>query len=156
MFENKTNITDFRIKQLLGKAFEFCLIAFNAGVFCVYGIMKVIGGQLASLSSSEKYHHALVSDLKPVNLMWLFHAASPVYAKSIGLAQIFATVLICIPITRKIGLLLYLFLISQIVLINFCFDITVVTKYLSLLLLLNTCVLIYLYRSSYKILFVFQ
>lgn len=140
--------------QIPIKILKFCLILFNSFVFSLYGVMKIVGLQLVPPSSSERYYHVLVNELKPVNLMWLFHSASPVYAKSIGIAQVVAAILICIPKTRKIGLLFYLFQVSQIVLINFCFDITVVTKFLSVILLLNTCFLIYLYRDGYKKLFI--
>lgn len=154
MLERKTNTNVVRSKYVLIKISKFCLIGFNASVFCLYGLMKIIGWQLDFQINSEKYYNTMVKNLEPVNFMWLFHSVSVPYAKSIGAAQLLAAALICIPFTRKIGLLFYLFLISQIVLINFCFDITIVTKYLSVLLLLNTCFLIYLYRSSYKFLFV--
>ena len=128
------------------------LITFNSLVFSFYGVMKLLGYQLSLELSSQKYEGVFVNDLKPVNLMWRFYAVSPLYAKAIGLAQLLSAVLILLPKTRKIGLILFLFQITQIIFINFCFDITIITKIISVVLLINTLFLIYIYRNTYKVL----
>jgi len=139
----KKNIMVIKITRII-------LIAFNACVFSIYGLAKLLGYQFSIHQSSLSYDNTLVKDLRPISLMWRFHAISPIYSKIIALSQLLAVLLICIPKTRKIGLIFYLFQISQIVSINFCFGLPIGTKLLSSILMLNTVFLIYTYRNNYK------
>jgi hypothetical protein len=137
-----------KFKDILKKVFIIVLLSFNALVFSIYGTLKLSGTQLGLKGSHHKEY--IMKELLPVNFMWRCHAISRVYALSIGLSQILASLLILIPFTRKFGLLYYLYNVFQIVLINYCFELTIEVMLTSSLLLMNILILIYIYLPKYK------
>jgi uncharacterized membrane protein YphA (DoxX/SURF4 family) len=119
-----------------------------AGVFILYGVLKLLRLQLATGDLSDMHF----GDASPMLVTWHFFNLSPLYHNAIGIAQIITGVLLIVPRTAAIGALCFFVIILNIVLINFGYDIATDVKVFSVILLVLNGVLIRRYWDRYRLL----
>ena len=88
-----------------------------------YGFAKVYPLQFRSLSLStltENY-----GESSPMGLLWTFMGASVVYTKFCGLAEVLGGLLLLFRRTTTIGALVAVGALSNVVMLNFCYDVPV-------------------------------
>jgi uncharacterized membrane protein YphA (DoxX/SURF4 family) len=120
-----------------------------AAVFVLYGVLKLLGLQLATGDLSD----VRFGEASPMIVTWHFFSLSPLYHHSIAIAQIVTGILLLIPRTAAAGALCFFVIILNIVLINFGYDIATDVKILSVILLSLDCLLIRSYWRRYRLLF---
>jgi uncharacterized membrane protein YphA (DoxX/SURF4 family) len=120
-----------------------------AAVFVLYGVLKLLGLQLATGDLSD----VRFGEASPMIVTWHFFSLSPLYHHSIAIAQIVTGILLLIPRTAAAGALCFFVIIFNIVLINFGYDIATDVKILSVILLSLDCLLIRSYWPRYRLLF---
>ncbi len=150
----KSNCNDETFSTLK-KCILNSLIFLNTATLFFFGIIKLFGINIKYIN--ERFHYQpnlMLKDLVPSDLMWIFYTISRPYEIIVGLILMALGLLLSISSTSKLVLLLYLFVISQIVMINFFFDLSSITKILSVILLLSSCYLTFLNLSYYKQLFI--
>jgi uncharacterized membrane protein YphA (DoxX/SURF4 family) len=121
-----------------------------AGVFILYGVLKLLGLQLATGDLSD----VRFGDASPLIVTWHFFALSPLYHHAIGIAQIITGLLLLGPRTAAIGALCFFVIILNIVLINFGYDIATDVKVFSVILCVLDCVLMRRYWDRYRLLLI--
>ena len=89
---------------------------FVAGVFLVYGLLKLAGGQFVP----GEFRFDSGSD-SMVTLVWHFYGYSPVYHRFVGLAEVVPAVLLLWPRTAALGALLALAVAANIAVMDWCF-----------------------------------
>ncbi len=108
------------------------LVRLSLGMALIgYGAAKVIPSQFPPLAL-----HRLVQpfgDASPMGLLWSFMGASTPYTIFSGAAEMLAGLLLFFPRTTTLGALVSIGVMSQVVVLNFCYDVPV--KLLSLHLL---------------------
>ncbi|MDE0163792.1 MAG: hypothetical protein OXL36_01735 [Bryobacterales bacterium] len=108
------------------------LVRLSLGIALIgYGAAKVIPSQFPPLAL-----HRLVQpfgDASPMGLLWSFMGASAPYTIFSGAAEMLAGMLLFFPRTTTLGALVSIGVMSQVVALNFCYDVPV--KLLSLHLL---------------------
>lgn len=108
------------------------LVRLSLGIALIgYGAAKVIPSQFPPLAL-----HRLVQpfgDASPMGLLWSFMGASTAYTIFSGAAEMLAGLLLFFPRTATLGALVSIGVMSQVVALNFCYDVPV--KLLSLHLL---------------------
>jgi uncharacterized membrane protein YphA (DoxX/SURF4 family) len=120
-----------------------------AAVFVLYGVLKLLGLQLATGDlSSVRFGEA-----SPLIVTWHFFSLSPLYHHSIAIAQIVTGILLLIPRTAPVGALCFFVIIVNIVLIIFGYDIATDVKIFSVILLSLDCLLMWSYWRRYRLLF---
>ncbi len=120
-----------------------------AAVFVLYGVLKLLGLQLATGDlSSVRFGEA-----SPLIVTWHFFSLSPLYHHSIAIAQIVTGILLLIRRTAPVGALCFFVIIVNIVLINFGYDIATDVKIFSVILLSLDCLLMWSYWRRYRLLF---
>ena len=87
-----------------------------------YGLIKVIKSQFPFPYSSlnETYGNS-----SPMRLMWSFMGYSPVYNIIMGVVEILAGLFLLLKRTRLLGALFTIGIMSNVVLLNFCYDVPV-------------------------------
>ena len=120
-----------------------------AVVFVLYGVLKLLGLQLATGDLSD----VRFGQASPMIVTWHFFSLSPLYHHSIAIAQIVTGILLLLPRTAPVGALCFLVIILNIVLINFGYDIATDVKIFSVILLMLDCLLLWSYRRRYRLLF---
>lgn len=133
------------------KIILWLIIIFNAGTFLLYGFAKLYGLQLSYKAPAPD---RLLKDVPPLGIMWYFYSIKHSYAVLIAFAEIIPAILILIKRTRFIGALFYLFGITNILAINIIFGITNQTLLLSVILFINTLIILVSERG--KLIFVFS
>ena len=128
--------------------FALAIRVLLAGVFILYGVLKLLRLQLSTGDLSDMHF----GDASPMLVTWHFFNLSPLYHNSIGIAQIITGVLLIGPRTAAIGALCFFVIILNIVLINFGYDIATDVKVFSVILLVLNCVLIRRYWDRYRLL----
>ena len=89
---------------------------FVAGVFLVYGLIKLAGGQFVP----GEFRFDSRSD-SMVILVWHFYGYSPVYHRFAGLAEVVPAILLLWPRTAALGALLALPVAVNIAVMDCCF-----------------------------------
>ena len=103
-----------------------------------YGGIKLTKGQFPDLSPSTL--HARLGDLPPMRLMWAFMGYSLPYTVTAGAAEVLGGVLLFWRRTTTLGALVIIVVMTNVVLMNLCYDIPV--KLLSSILLTTALVLV--------------
>lgn len=87
-----------------------------------YGLIKVFGRQMAldPLMLERTY-----ADSSPGGLLWTFMGFSPAYQAFAGLAEVVGAVLLLSRRTTTLGALILIGVMSNVVMMNFCFDVAV-------------------------------
>lgn len=127
-------IVAFAIKKPSQKLFwmlQTVMVYFLSFVLFKYGFEKIFIKQFYQPESNILY--TPLGNLDKDILYWSVMGLAPVYSFILGLTEVMAALLLLFVRTRFAGLLLAITALVQIVIINFCFDISV--KMFSLLLL---------------------
>lgn len=93
--------------------------------------MKLLRLQLSTGDLSD----VRFGDASPMLVTWHFFSLSPLYHNAIGVAQIVTGLLLLFPRTAPVGVLCFLAIILNIVLINFGYDIATDVKVFGSILL---------------------
>ncbi|MEZ4451869.1 MAG: hypothetical protein R3B09_20565 [Nannocystaceae bacterium] len=102
-----------------------------------YGFAKLLGGQFSPPEPLRLL--TTYGDSSPMGLLWTFMGFSPAYMNFTGIAEILAGALLLPRRTTTLGALLGIAVLTNVVLLNFCFDVPV--KLYSSTLLLTAIVL---------------
>ncbi|HZG71709.1 MAG TPA: hypothetical protein VEY51_09255 [Chondromyces sp.] len=125
------------LKQSIPATFRL----FLASTFLMYGLAKVVMGQFGAPSP----------EIAAVNgdgfvLAWTFFGYSRFYEVVIGLGEVIAAILLLIPKTATLGAIIFFPIATNVMLVNYCFDIGV--QDLSTVLTLMCSVLLWLDRKK--------
>lgn len=140
-----TKSNRIKLKQFL----LFAIILFNSGWFFLYGIAKLIGLQFVYKAPPTDL---LLKDVSATGIMWYFFSLKKGYAILVALGELLPALLIIFKKTRFIGALFYLITIINILAINTFFDITIYTFSLSVILFINTLIILFSERNKFKLL----
>lgn len=113
-----------------------------AWIFLLYGFSKILGIQFPTLQATNIH---LVSQDKGLNF-WVWMSQNPILVKTVGWIEVIVATALFFKKIRKIGLLLYLFSSSAIMLINLFFDIDV--KILAALLVYSAAFLLVILKTE--------
>lgn len=113
-----------------------------AWIFLLYGFSKIFGIQFPNLNPANI---DFVSQDKGLHF-WIWMSQRPILVKSIGCIEVIVATTLFFKKIRKIGLLLYLFSSSVILLINLFFDIDV--KILAALLVCSAAFLLLILKDE--------
>jgi uncharacterized membrane protein YphA (DoxX/SURF4 family) len=130
--------------------FTLAIRVLLAAVFILYGVLKLLGLQLATGDLSD----VRFGDASPLIVTWHFFSLSPLYHHAIAIAQIITGLLLLGPRTAAIGALCFFVIILNIVLINFGYDIATDVKVFSVILLVLNGVLLRRYWDRYRLLLI--
>jgi uncharacterized membrane protein YphA (DoxX/SURF4 family) len=104
--------------------------------FITYGLAKLNGNQFIKMGSVLDRP---VSQLSGFELTWVYFGYSPLFSGFIAWGQLTCAVLLLFDRTKRIGMLALFPIILNIVLVNFCYNISLGTKVVSsIFLALNT------------------
>jgi hypothetical protein len=122
----------------LAQWFQLLLRLTLAAALTIYGVDKVIPNQFPSPAL-----HLLVlpvGELSPMNLLWVCMGYSPAYTQFAGWVEVFSAFLLVLPRLYLIGALMAATAMTNVFLLNLCYDVRV--KQYSLHLLLMALILI--------------
>jgi len=108
---------DARLRELLRVVVRYTV----ALVIMGYGVSKVFFGQFPPPSPSRLVEQ--FGDASPMGLMWTFMGASPAYVLFSGAAEVLGALLLLFRRTATLGALVLGVVLTNIVLMNFCYDI---------------------------------
>jgi hypothetical protein len=108
-----------RLNQFLRLVVQVLL----AGILFSYGFGKVFPTQFGSLTPSRMMGN--VGDLSPMDMLWLFMAASKPYTIFGGLLEVSAGVLLLVPKLRFLGAMLAIVVMGNILALNLAYDVSV-------------------------------
>ncbi|HEY5924162.1 MAG TPA: hypothetical protein VIV11_20935 [Kofleriaceae bacterium] len=127
-----------RAHPRLAAAMVVVLRYFLAAVMIGYGMAKVVHMQFVPLPLA-RYDTAL-GDMSPMGLMWTFMAHSQAYVLFAGIAEVVGSVLLLWRRTYVVGALVLLAVMTNVVVLNYCYDVPV--KLFSSILLVMLGVLV--------------
>ncbi|MCY8510923.1 hypothetical protein MOD07_15400 [Bacillus mojavensis] len=133
-----------RLLRALRKSIPATFRLFLAFNFVVYGLAKVVMGQFGGVTPEIA---AAVGKGKGFTIAWTFFGYSHVYEVFIGFGEIIAAVLLLIPRTSALGAVVFMPIIVNIVIINYCFDIGV--QDLSTILMIMCLILLWIDRRKF-------
>ncbi|WEY93722.1 DoxX family protein [Bacillus subtilis] len=131
-----------RLRRALRKSIPATFRLFLAFNFFVYGLAKVVIGQFGEVTPEIE-----AAPGKGFTIAWTFFGYSHVYELFIGFGEILAAVLLLIPRTAALGAVIFMPIIVNIVLINYCFDIGV--QDLSTILMVMCLILLWMDRRKF-------
>ncbi len=104
-----------RLRRAVSKSIPATFRLFLAFNFFVYGLAKVMIGQFGEVTPEIE-----AAAGKGFTIAWTFFGYSHVYELFIGFGEIVAAVLLLIPRTSALGAIVFMPIIVNIVLINYC------------------------------------
>ncbi|PLR89205.1 hypothetical protein [Bacillus halotolerans] len=131
-----------RLLRALRKSIPATFRLFLAFNFFVYGLAKVVIGQFGEVTPE-----IAAAAGKGFTIAWTFFGYSHVYEVFIGFGEIIAAVLLLIPRTYTLGAVIFMPIIANIVMINYCFDIGV--QDLSTILMIMCLILLWIDRRKF-------
>lgn len=99
---------------------ETCCRYFICLLMLVYGIVKLFRGQFYT---DEYWKDLPLGQLTGFELAWSFHSHSAIYETILGLVEVIVGLLVFFPRTTRLGLLLFVPVMTNLVLINIFFEI---------------------------------
>ena len=96
---------------------EWAMVIFVAIHLSVYGFGKVV--QFGGLTDSK----TIISELKPMQLMWAFYGHSKTYAIILGAFEVFGSLLFILPKTRIVGGFLLSGILINIILQDYFYEV---------------------------------
>lgn len=147
-----TLICNWKFKSWMNKiqSYFFIILIVNITYFLIrYGIDKLSGNQFYTPASNTL--HTPVGQLSKDILFWSSMGTSSIYNVFMAFIEITSGILLLFYRTRFLGLIMSFGILVNILAINIGFDITV--KYLSLLLVVATCICLCFYSSKIRLLF---
>ncbi|GAB2687400.1 hypothetical protein GCM10027037_07070 [Mucilaginibacter koreensis] len=134
--------------MLFNKKLTFIIRILLGTIFIVYGVVKLLGIQLAKLNL-----HGDINDIDPVTLVWYFFGYSQFYAKFIGVTELLAGLLMFPKLTKRLGTMMIFGLGVNITVMDFCFDFPEVKYNVMVYTLLTLLLLIDDYKFYLKLFF---
>jgi hypothetical protein len=111
------------------------LVRYNLGAFMIsYGFFKVFHLQMPNLGLYQLIER--VGDKSPMGLVWTFISYSPAYSAFAGWGEVIGGTLLFFRRTTTLGALILVAVLSNVVAINFCYDVPV-KLFSSMLLLMD-------------------
>lgn len=110
---------DARLRELLRVIVRYTL----AFVILGYGVTKLFLGQFPAPTSARLLQR--FGDASPMGLLWTFMGASPAYVVFAGAGETLGAVLLLFRRTTTLGALLLASVLTNIVMLNFCYDVPV-------------------------------
>jgi uncharacterized membrane protein YphA (DoxX/SURF4 family) len=110
---------DARLRAILRVFIRYTL----AFTILSYGIIKLFGGQFWPPSAGRLVQR--YGDSSPMGLLWTFMGSSPAYVFFSGLAETVGGALLLFRRTTTLGALILTAVLTNIVLLNFCYDVCV-------------------------------
>ena len=141
--------TDLNMKFNFRNIVLIIIILFSSSVFMLYGVAKFAGFQF---SYHEPDPTLLLKDTRPTHIMWYFFSLKKGYSVLVALGEIIPALLIIFKRTRFLGSLIYLFVVTNVLAINVFFGITPVTLIISIVLFINTLIIIMSERQKLNLL----
>jgi hypothetical protein len=108
-----------RLNQFLRTGVRLYLAYF----MILYGAMKVVPTQFGTVGPSKLVTQ--VGELSPMSILWTFMAASPFYTVFGGAAEMVGGILLVFRRTALVGALVSAGVMTQVVMLNFCYDVPV-------------------------------
>lgn len=131
-----------RLRRAVSKSIPATFRLFLAFNFFVYGLAKVVIGQFGEVTPEIE-----AAAGEGFAVVWTFFGYSRVYELFIGFGEILAAVLLLIPRTSALGAVVFMPIIVNIVLINYCFHIGV--QDLSTILMVMCLILLWVDRRKF-------
>jgi hypothetical protein len=103
--------------------FRVSVCFYLAAEMISYGMVKVIPNQFAQTSPERLT--TMVGDLHRMSLLWTFMDASAGYTIFTGAAEVLGGLLLTCRRTRTLGALVCIGVMANVVMLNFCYDVTV-------------------------------
>jgi len=103
--------------------FVFAVRAAVAASMLGYGAAKLVGGQFSTPDDMRLLQ--TIGDASPMGLLWTFMGHSKVYSAFTGLAEILGGLLLLSRRTTTLGALVVVGVMSNVVMLNFCYDVPV-------------------------------
>jgi len=114
----KTNTLSFLTLLELGARWYICL------TICAYGVGKVLGMQFGSQENmAENLGNLTISELTPMQIMWLFFGYSYGYGLFIGLSQIIGGLMLLHPRTKLLGITVLIPILLNIIVADLFFEV---------------------------------
>jgi hypothetical protein len=110
----------------------------------VYGLVKVFNAQFYT---DYYWKDMPLGKLSGMQLTWAFYSYSPVYETMLGLAEVTAGLLVLFKKTSKLGVLLFVAIMLNLVTINIVFNIGALSS--AIPLLIAGIILLVIYRKEY-------
>ena len=104
-------------KEKFLELLEWAMVIFVAIHLSVYGFGKVV--QFGELTDSQ----VTLSELKPMELMWVFYGHSKTYAIILGVFEVFGSLLFVLPKTRILGGFLLSGILINIILQDYFYEV---------------------------------
>ena len=114
---------DRREHERLERGMRVVLRYALAYIMFAYGIIKLYGGQF-SVPGPGRLAQAY-GDSSPMGLLWTFMGASPAYVVFAGAAETLGGVLLLFRRTATLGAILLGFVLTNVAMLNFCYDVPV-------------------------------
>ncbi len=102
----------------LGARWYVCL------TICAYGVGKIVGMQFGSPESmAENLGNLTISELSPMQIMWLFFGYSYGYGLFIGLSQVIGGLMLLHPRTKLLGIAVLIPILLNIIVADLFFEV---------------------------------
>lgn len=99
---------------------ETCCRYFICLLMSVYGIVKLFHGQFYT---DEYWKDAPLGQLTGFELAWSFHSHSAIYETILGLVEVIIGLLVFFPRTTRLGVIMFIPVMTNLVFINIFFEI---------------------------------
>lgn len=110
---------DARLRELLRVLVRYAL----AFIMLDYGVLKLCFGQFPSPNAGRLLQR--YGDSSPMGLLWTFMGASPAYVFFSGAAETLGALLLLFRRTTTLGALVLAGVLTNVVMLNFCYDVPV-------------------------------
>lgn len=131
-------LTKEKILELL----EWAMVIFVAINLCAYGFGKVV--QFGELTGSK----TILSELKPMQLMWAFYGHSKTYAIILGVFEVLGSLLFILPKTRILGGFLLSGILLNVILQDYFFEVHIGALISAIIYQFLICIVLYLNKKT--------
>lgn len=129
-------------KENLLELLEWSMVIFVALNLSAYGFGKVL--QFGELTDSK----TIISELKPMQLMWAFYGYSKTYAIILGMFEVLGSVLFILPKTRILGGFLLSGILINVILQDYFYEVHIGALISAIFYQLLICVVLFLNRKT--------
>lgn len=129
-------------KEKFIELLEWAMVIFVAIHLSVYGFGKVV--QFGELTDSK----TLLSELKPMQLMWAFYGHSKTYAIILGAFEVFGSLLFILPKTRILGGFLLSGILINIILQDYFYEVHIGALICAIFYQFLICIVLFLNKKT--------
>ena len=129
-------------KEKLLEILEWSMVIFVALNLCAYGFGKVV--QFGELTDSK----TIISELKPMQLMWAFYGHSKTYAIVLGVFEVLGSVLFILPKTRILGGFLLSGILINVILQDYFYEVHIGALISAIFYQLLICIVLFLNKKN--------